>query len=35
MDKFFDPLQWTIDLRRDIMDETKLPISLGYRAIKW
>ena len=24
MDKFFNPLQWTIDLRQQIIDETKL-----------
>ena len=29
MDKFFDPLQWTIDLRKQIINETKLPISLN------
>ena len=29
MEKFFNPLQWTIDLRQAIMDETKLPISFG------
>ena len=29
MDKFFNPLQWTIDLRQQIIDETKLPISFG------
>ncbi|MEO6330248.1 MAG: DNA polymerase IV [Ginsengibacter sp.] len=29
MDKFFDPLQWTIDLRQQIINETKLPISFG------
>ena len=25
MDKFFDPLKWTIELRKQIMDETGLP----------
>ncbi len=34
MQKFFDPLQWTIDLRRQIMDETKLPISFGMASNK-
>ena len=34
MQKFFDPLQWTIDLRKQIMNETKLPISFGLPAIK-
>ncbi len=34
MDKFFNPLQWTIDLRKQIMDETKLPISFGLAANK-
>ncbi len=29
MDKFFDPLQWTIDLRQEIIDKTQLPISFG------
>lgn len=29
MDKFFNPLQWTIDLRQQIIDETGLPISFG------
>jgi len=29
MDKYFDPLQWTIDLRQEIINETKLPISFG------
>jgi DNA polymerase-4 len=29
MDTFFDPLQWTIDLRQQIIKETKLPISCG------
>ncbi|MDB5223721.1 MAG: polymerase [Chitinophagaceae bacterium] len=29
MDKYFDPLQWTIDLRRQIINETGLPISFG------
>lgn len=34
MDKFFNPLQWTIDLRKKIMDETKLPISFGLSSNK-
>lgn len=34
MQKFFDPLQWTIDLRKQIMDETKLPISFGMAGNK-
>ncbi len=34
MQKFFDPLQWTIDLRKQIMDETKLPISFGMASNK-
>jgi len=34
MDKFFDPYQWTIDLRAAIMEETKLPISFGLATNK-
>jgi len=34
MDKFFNPLQWTIDLRQKIIDETKLPISFGMGSNK-
>jgi DNA polymerase-4 len=34
MQKFFTPLQWTIDLRKQIMDETKLPISFGMASNK-
>jgi DNA polymerase IV len=34
MQKFFDPLQWTIDLRQQIMDETQLPISFGLASNK-
>ncbi len=34
MDKFFDVLQWTIDLRNRIIDETKLPISFGLASNK-
>lgn len=29
MDTFFDPLQWTIELRQQIITETGLPISFG------
>ena len=34
MDKFFDPLKWTIDLRELIMKETGLPISFGIAKNK-
>jgi len=34
MDKFFNPLQWTIDLRKNIIDETGLPISFGLSCNK-
>ncbi|MES2429715.1 MAG: DNA polymerase IV [Bacteroidota bacterium] len=34
MDKFFNPLQWTIDLRKQIIDETQLPISFGMASNK-
>jgi DNA polymerase-4 len=34
MDKFFDPLQWTIHLRQEIMDATSLPISFGLASNK-
>ncbi len=34
MDRFFDPLQWTIDLRRRIIEDTKLPISFGLSSNK-
>lgn len=34
MDKFFDPFQWTIDLRQEIIDKTKLPISFGLATNK-
>ncbi len=34
MDKFFKPLQWTVDLRKKIMDETQLPISFGMGSNK-
>jgi DNA polymerase-4 len=29
MDTFFDPLQWTVELRQQILTETGLPISFG------
>jgi DNA polymerase-4 len=34
MDKFFNPLQWTIDLRQQIIRETGLPISFGLASNK-
>lgn len=34
MDKFFDVYQWTIDLRQEIIDNTKLPISFGLASNK-
>jgi DNA polymerase-4 len=34
MEKFFNPLQYTIDLRKLIIDETKLPISFGLASNK-
>ena len=34
MQKFFDPMQWTVDLRQQIIDETKLPISFGIASNK-
>ena len=34
MDRFFDPLQWTIDLRKEIMEKTRLPISFGLASNK-
>ncbi len=34
MEKFFNSLQWTIDLRREIIDETHLPISFGLASNK-
>ncbi len=34
MDKFFNPLQWTIDLRQQIIEETQLPISFGLSCNK-
>ena len=34
MDKFFNPLEWTISLRQKIMTETGLPISFGLASNK-
>lgn len=34
MDTYFEPLQWTIGLRKKIIDETGLPISFGLAANK-
>ncbi|MEO6488303.1 MAG: DNA polymerase IV [Ferruginibacter sp.] len=34
MDKFFNPLEWTIELRQQIINDTKLPISFGLGANK-
>lgn len=34
MGKFFDPLTWTIELRKKIMTETGLPISFGLSSNK-
>jgi len=34
MEKYFQPYQWTIDLRQQIMDETKLPISFALASNK-
>ncbi|MEP7252589.1 MAG: DNA polymerase IV [Ginsengibacter sp.] len=34
MDKFFNPLQWTIDLRSLVVSETGLPISFGIARNK-
>jgi DNA polymerase IV len=34
MDKYFDPYQWTIDLRNEIMSTTGLPISFGLSSNK-
>ncbi len=34
MDKFFNALQWTIDLRQQIINDTGLPISFGLAANK-
>jgi DNA polymerase IV len=34
MEKFFNPLQWTIELRQEIINETQLPISFGLASNK-
>ena len=34
MDRYFDPYQWTIDLRTAIIDATKLPISFALASNK-
>jgi DNA polymerase IV len=34
MDKFFNALQWTIDLRQSIIEATQLPISFGLASNK-
>src|SRR6476620_7279363 len=34
MDKFFDVYQWTIDLRKEIIDKTNLPISFALASNK-
>lgn len=34
MDRFFNPLQWTIDMRNEIMQTTGLPISFGLASNK-
>jgi DNA polymerase-4 len=34
MDKYFQPYQWTIGLRQEIIDKTGLPISFGLAANK-
>jgi DNA polymerase IV len=34
MDRFFDPLGWTIELRREITEQTKLPLSFGLASNK-
>jgi DNA polymerase-4 len=34
MDRFFDPLQWTIDMRKEIIETTGLPISFGLASNK-
>ncbi len=34
MDKFFDPYQWTIDLRNEVIEKTGLPISFGLATNK-
>lgn len=34
MDKYFDPYQWTIDLRKEIIEKTGLPISFALASNK-
>jgi DNA polymerase IV len=34
MDRFFDPLEWTVDLRKKITVETGLPLSFGLASNK-
>ena len=34
MDKYFNPWQWTIDLRQEIIDKTSLPISFALASNK-
>lgn len=34
MDRFFDPVQWTVDLRKEIMQATQLPISFAIASNK-
>ncbi len=34
MDRFFDPYQWTINLREEIIAKTNLPISFGMASSK-
>ncbi|MGI8950611.1 MAG: DNA polymerase IV [Chitinophagaceae bacterium] len=34
MDKFFDVYEWTIDLRKEIINKTQLPISFGLASNK-
>jgi DNA polymerase IV len=34
MDRYFDPFKWTIDLRQEIIDKTKLPISFALASNK-
>lgn len=34
MDKYFDPFEWTIALRKEIMEQTQLPISFGLATNK-
>jgi len=34
MDTYFEPYQWVIELRKEIIDKTKLPISFGLASNK-